>query len=189
VQDHEGGLAVDITPLDPTIWEAMAKQIDVDFGDGTANGLIRNGLPVLIGKSSSQSLCLIPRNWPKHLDIGSDEFQMVSMGLHLGEIHGERLKLGVSILDRLAALTKSKVVVSRKGAEAFTYGRSIIKESVIDVGQELRRGQMVVVEDRGGNAIGLASLSVDTSKLERLGSDELVAKNLVDVGLYLRRSG
>jgi len=180
---------MDIVPLDPTTWEAMAKQIDADFGDGTANGLIRNGLPVLIEKDGSQSLCLIPRNWPKHLDIGSDEFQMISMGLRLGEIHGERLKLNVSILDRLAALTKSKVVVSRKGAEAFTYGRSIIKESVIEIGLELRRGQLVVVEDRDGNAIGLASLSVDASRLERLGSDELVAKNLVDVGLYLRRSG
>jgi len=60
---------------------------------------------------------------------------------------------------------------------------------VIEIGLELRRGQLVVVEDRDGNAIGLASLSVDASRLERLGSDELVAKNLVDVGLYLRRSG
>jgi ribosome biogenesis protein Nip4 len=53
----------------------------------------------------------------------------------------------------------------------------------------LTRGSRVLVVNSAGECLGIASLSVDAQKVDRLAPDRLVAKNLADVGWYIRRLG
>ena len=85
--------------------------------------------------------------------------------------------------------TESFIIVSRQGAEAFTYGRSILRESVLELNTSIVRGQRVLVLNEDKECLGIAALSVDAAKLNRLGADRLVAKNLVDIGWFIRRLG
>ncbi|MHA2071727.1 MAG: PUA domain-containing protein [Candidatus Thorarchaeota archaeon] len=98
----------------------------------------------------------------------------------------ERFRLSLQILGPLAELTDRVLVVSRQGAESFTYSRSILKESVIKLDPHLKRGQRVIVLNKNGEVLGLAALSIDGNKLKRLARNRLVGKNLVDIGAYLR---
>jgi ribosome biogenesis protein Nip4 len=89
----------------------------------------------------------------------------------------------------MVEMTDSFIIVSRKGAEAFTYGRSIIRQSVLELNPALVRGQRVLVLNENRECLGIAALSIDAAKLQRLGADRLVAKNLVDIGWFIRRLG
>ena len=54
---------------------------------------------------------------------------------------------------------------------------------------DLKRGQRVLVLNKDRECLGIASLSIDASILNRLSKEKLVGKNLVDIGWFIRRLG
>ena len=101
----------------------------------------------------------------------------------------DRFRLSLQILPDLVKLTTKVLIVSKQGAESFTYGRSILKQSVLYMDFNLKRGQRVLVMDEDHLCLGIAALSMDANRLGRLGKDKLVGKNLVDIGWFIRRLG
>jgi ribosome biogenesis protein Nip4 len=178
-----------VEAVDPVTWEPLVKQIDLDFGMGVGRELTGDRIPVRIRREEDFSIYLVPTWWLARLKLISDIFQVSSMGQSFGDVVGGKLRLNIAVIDRLSKITRSMISVSPKGAEAFTYGGSILRESVLGVHSDLKRGQRVLVMDREGVCLGLASMSVDSSRLDRLRHDRLVAKNLADVGWYIRRLG
>ncbi len=173
--------------VDPVEWTIIRDAIDEDFGQGVTKELSKNLMPVVIRREKDSAYFLVPMDWTQHLPEDFSGFEVYSMGIPIGTMTGERFRIALQILERLAVITESRVVVSRKGAEAFTYGRSILKESIHEVAPNLTRGQRVIIFNRAGDCLGLASMTVDSSDVDSLGSDRLVAKNLADIGWYLRR--
>ncbi len=168
-------------------WGFVKQQIDGGFGEGVTDKLVSGLLPVTLKHETSRSFYLVPRDWMDHFENDLGPFTPQSLGIWVGDLSPSRFTFAISILDRLVGLTKNLIVVSRQGAEALTYGRSILKHSVMETGQDLKRGQYVLVMNENGECLGLAVLSVDTEKLHRLSPKELVAKNVMDVGWYIRR--
>ena len=93
------------------------------------------------------------------------------------------------LVEALKELTRNVIVVSSRGAEAFTYGKSILKESVKQLPRHLKRGTRVIVVNEEDECLGIASLAMDAIRVGRLSPDKLVAKNLADIGWYIRRLG
>ncbi len=175
--------------VDSIVWKGIERQIDEDFGRGTTNILIGNRPPVLIMRGKSKSFYLVPSEWMQNIDEGFEGFNIRFMGQWLGEIVNEQFRPSLPVIEKLAEITDSKLVVSSRGAEAFTYGRSILKESVVKLDPSLKRRQKVIVLNEIGDVLGLGSLAVDAYLVPRLANDKLVAKNHVDIGWYLRRMG
>ncbi len=175
--------------VEPVIWDEIKSQIDGDFGEGVTQRIVGNMAPVFLMRGETKSFYLIPADWMQYLEIEATDFNISSLGIWLGDMSNGRFRLSIAIIDKIAQYTERELVVSRKAAEAFTYGRSILRESVVSVSKGLKRRQRVVVKDEQGNPIGLAALSVDASRIDRLGPEKLVAKNLVDIGWYIRRLG
>ncbi|TFG10637.1 hypothetical protein EU538_01360 [Candidatus Thorarchaeota archaeon] len=178
-----------VSLIEPHFWDNIKRQIDGDFGEGVTQQLLGDRAPVVIDRGKKQSVYFIPMDWVQLVDSSFGGFRLRYLGTWLGEMSGDTFMLSIGVLAQLEPLTDSKIVVYRRGAEAFTYGRSIIKESVLSLPDHLRRGQRVLVIDENGSCIGLAALAVDAALLNRLGAEKLVAKNLVDIGWYLRRYG
>ncbi len=174
---------------DPILWQSVQTQIDSDFGEGVTRSILANRVPAVIAREGSQSIYLIPYDWMTLADENLDDFEMHHIGLWLGDMVDERFRLGLPILEHLSTLTENIIIVNRLSAESFTYGKSIIKEGVVRLNTTLKRRQRVVVIDQDGQVIGLAALSIDGERLVRLSKEKLVAKNLVDIGWYLRRMG
>jgi ribosome biogenesis protein Nip4 len=175
--------------VDPVDWTAIIEQIDIEFGAGVTKSLLGNLVPVTMSRGSTKIFYAIPTDWMTKLTEVAETLDIQFIGKELGSIDKGKFRLSLQILTELTNLTESFMIVSRKGAEAFTYGRSIIKQSVLELSSSLVRGQRVLILNENRECLGIAALSVDATRLKRLGADRLVAKNLVDVGWFIRRLG
>lgn len=173
--------------VDPIEWESIVKKVDSDFGVGTMKALVRGLIPVVMDHNNIRSFYLIPIDWAESVREGFPNFDIRLLGLWLGDLSKGRLRLSLPILEQLSKQTENILVVSTHGAELFTYGRSILKEGVVSLKPSLKRGQRVIVKDQEGNVLGLAMLVVDGFMRTRIGKEKLVAKNLVDIGWFIRR--
>lgn len=172
--------------VDPVEWNELTNQLDDEFGEGVSKALLADRAPVTMSIGETKSFYLIPMEWMANIEEAGQDFEIHSLGIRMGDMTKGGFRLSLQILDALAEVTDRKLVVSRQGAEAFSYGRSILKESVVRMDPSLKRGQRVIVLNKDGEVLGLAALSIDGNKLKRLARDRLVGKNLVDIGAYLR---
>ncbi|NWF94954.1 MAG: hypothetical protein HXY34_02330 [Candidatus Thorarchaeota archaeon] len=175
-----------VKPIDPELWSVVEEQIDRDFGRGSAAHLCAGLMIVVVSSERKDSIFAIPPDWERYFSIDGNAFTINSMGVWLGDLADGQLKLSICAAERIATSTKSKIVVSKRGAEAFTYGRGILRESVVRAAPGLVRDQRVIVEDEDGVCLGVAALSVDIARLDRLSREDLVARNLIDIGWYVR---
>lgn len=174
-----------IEMVDSVEWSEISKLIDGEFGEGVTKKLLGKRVPITLQKNGKRQFFLVPANWMKLLEK-IDQFEISSLGLKMGELVKERFRFSLQALDIIAKTTDHKVTVSRKGAEAFTYGRSILKESVLNLQRGLEKGSRVLVISEEGDCLGVGSLTIDSNKLGRLSKDKLVVKNITDVGAYVR---
>ncbi|MFW9769814.1 MAG: PUA domain-containing protein [Candidatus Thorarchaeota archaeon] len=175
--------------VDPIDWTSLTERIDEEYGEGVTKSLLGNRVPAVLKKGKNETIFLIPTEWMSHATEEGERLDIQFIGKELGSISKGKLRLSLQILDELKELTDKTIIVTKHAAEAFTYGRSILKESVLELNPELKRGQRVLVLNENRECLGLASLSIDGNRLKRLGKEKLVAKNLVDIGWFIRRLG
>jgi len=176
--------------VDPIEWTSLIEQIDDEFGEGVTKGLLGDRVPVVLSSGRTKTFFLIPTEWMSHAtEEEGERLDIQFIGMELGSIAKGRLRLSLQILNELKELTDKYILVTRHAAEAFTYGRSILKASVVELNPELKRRQRVLVLNKDHECIGIASLFIDANKLNGLGKNGLVAKNLVDIGWFIRRLG
>lgn len=175
--------------VESTYWDKIAAQIDKEFGDGVTQALIKERVPAKIEGEQLDSIYLVPREWMRFFENTISGLDVYSLGLWFVDVYQSRLRLSLPILNPLAKLTSNLIHVKQIAAESFTYGRSIIKESVIDIDQSLKRRQRVIVLNERDDVLGLAELSVDATRVPYLKAEDLVAKNLIDIGWYIRKLG
>lgn len=175
--------------IDPIAWESITQLIDAEFGSGVTKSLLGDRAPIMTSMNNTQMLYAIPLDWVSILKERGESLDIQFLGKELGFSEKGSFRLSLHILSEVAKITNSYILVSKQGADAFTYGRSIIRESVLELNPAFVRGQRVLVINEDRECLGIAALSVDAAKLNRLGSERLVAKNLVDIGWFIRRLG
>ena len=143
--------------LDPEFWTRIKERVDSEFGIGVTKELVADFVPVSIGTGSEMSIYLVPLNWIAKMEQGFGSFELYSLGLFFGEIIKDEFQLSISILHRLAPLTTSHIIISGIGAEAFTYGKSILRESVREVSEGLKKGQQIVVLNEHQECLGFSN--------------------------------
>ncbi len=115
-----------------------------------------------------------------------------SAGIYLGRLRTGRPSFIPSTqLYELVITTLGRPVraveISMGGIKPFLYGRDVLKLSVINCYEPLGRGEPVGILTPDGRVwgIGLSSIS-DCSELEGLRDLDVVARNIFDIGWYLR---
>ncbi len=176
--------------LDPIEWESIIESIDREFGQGITKKLLGKLTPMALVDRNWRNIYLIPTSWMNMLfEEPPKGFDYHLIGKQLGVMTKDRFRLSLQILPDLAQMTSKILTVSKRGAESFTYGRSILKESVVYLDFNLLRNQRVLVMDTDFHCLGIASLALDANRVGRLKPDDLVGKNLVDIGWFIRRLG
>ena len=179
--------------VDPVEWGEISESIDREFGAGVTKAILGGRQPLFLVDGEIKRLYLAPSTWIEHLFVDdepqSTTFSLRFLGKEFGTFSKDRLRLGLQVLPELAELTENLLRVTSRAGEAFSYGRSILKEGVVEIHPDLERGERVLVMDYSGYCLGIASLSVDAAKISRLAPEKLVAKNLADIGWYIRRLG
>lgn len=174
--------------LNPVEWGSIVKSIDEEFGEGVTKKLLGDKTPIALGAKNLRNIYLIPISWMTTiLENPPEGFDYYLLGKQLGVMSRDMFRLSLQILQELAKYTTKILVVSKKAAEAFTYGRSILKESVLWIDTGLKRNQRVLVLNENHECLGIAILSIESERIERLGGENLVGKNIVDIGWFIRR--
>lgn len=113
------------------------------------------------------------------------------VGIYVGRFRGRKPYLIPStmlaniVFSRLGRYV-STVVVSDEGLKPFLYGRDVLKASVTKVYPKLRRKDIAFVVGSDGYVYGVGISLVDDSTINDLGRNDVVIKNVFDVGWYLR---
>jgi ribosome biogenesis protein Nip4 len=179
--------------VDPIEWSEIIERIDNEFGSGVTKSILGKKAPIVLVKDDLKIYYLIQPGWMERVfgyeEEDFDLFDLRLMGVQLGQMSKVRFILSLQILPILKEHTQNIIIVSSRGAEAFTYGKSILKESVVKLPRHLKRGQRVIVVNEDGECLGIGALSMDAIRVNRLSPDKLVAKNLADIGWYIRRLG
>lgn len=76
--------------------------------------------------------------------------------------------------------------MNNKGEMLFLYGRDILVESVVDVTDDVRENDMVMVCNARDDIIGIGRSEFDASRIREV-EKRVVVENFVDRGEYLRK--
>ncbi len=123
--------------------------------------------------------------------IFSKGYVPYSAGLYIGRIRRSRPQFVPSvnllqlIYERLGP--RRALIVSEEGLKPFLYGNDILRKSVVKCYEPLNKDEVVGIVSNDGYVYGIGLSVVEGCKdLNALNELDLVAKNIFDVGWYLR---
>jgi ribosome biogenesis protein Nip4 len=105
--------------------------------------------------------------------MGKSQKDPFAIGTYLGNVKEGKFEAAPAMTNLLAN-TKKKVTVNDKAEWLFLCGRDVFNKSVERMPSDLKAGELVVVENKKEEVLGIA----------RVGKD--LIKNILDKGAYLR---
>ncbi len=116
---------------------------------------------------------------------------VIAASVYLGFIKKGEFHLSLEgaefFLKRSLIQDRNILKVSNKGEKAILYGNSVVKGMVTDISSDLQKNTLMLVLNESRELLALALSEIDFSKYKILSQGDLVAKNLTDKGIYLRR--
>ena len=114
-----------------------------------------------------------------------------SAGLYAGRLRRSRPEFipSVSLLQIIydSVGPRRAIEVSEEGLKPFLYGNDILRKSVTKCYEPVSRGEVVGILGSDGYVYGVGLSNVDScSELSKLRDLDEVAKNVFDIGWYLR---
>jgi predicted RNA-binding protein (TIGR00451 family) len=106
-------------------------------------------------------------------------------GLFLGNIKKGKIDPSLYLLSLLSKNKANKVIVDNKTAWLVIYGRNILKNGILGVEGSLQKGDIVLILNSYGDCLGLGKIVFDFDKKSK--ENEVIVKNLFDIGDFLRR--
>lgn len=79
------------------------------------------------------------------------------------------------------------IEVNKEGEKSILYGNPIEKKMISKIDRSLKKDSIVLILNQSSELIALGHLEVELSVLDEKNEREIIAKNLVDKGYYLRR--
>ena len=105
-------------------------------------------------------------------------------GLYLGKVKRGVFFPSFNLLKILADVAPNRVVVDKKAAWLFICGRDIFRKGTAKVQGSQRKGDRTLVLNEFGECLGFGKI---VSKLDVAAGNDVVVRNVLDVGDFLRR--
>lgn len=106
-------------------------------------------------------------------------------GLYLGKVKNGVFFPSFNFLNLLLDFAVNKVVLDRKAAWLFICGRDIFRKGIFKMSGAQRKGDFTLVLNEYHECLGFGMLATNF----RDASEEVVVKNVLDLGDFLRREG
>ena len=136
---------------------------------------------LIIGKGRRQEVFLLSANlWTLYQQVQPQHPYFV--GLFLGELKGSSFHPSLHVVHRLADVVKSsaKVIALSKGEQRFLYGHSIEPQEFQGKSTDIDQSRKVIVVNNQQEGLGYGELT-------KTPTGEVIVKNRLDLGWYLRR--
>jgi len=92
-------------------------------------------------------------------------------------------------LDLIINITPQRIFVDEKGEQTTLYGRNLTKKMIENIISPIRADQKIIINNKHNDILGLGKFLMNQSKFEKAGKNQVVIKNLMDKGWYLRKGG
>lgn len=143
-------------------------------------------------KNLYPKIFLVKDNQKNFLNLINDKNIIKSVGQYFGFIKKDFFFLS---LDGAEFLYNNKIFsefkrlfLNKKGEKSFLYGNNISKEMVDHIPQKLNNRDFLLVFNEVNEIIGISQSQCNHQIIPTLNSKEIIAINLSDKGLYLRKA-
>lgn len=106
-------------------------------------------------------------------------------GLFLGKIKKGQIDPSLYLLSLLSKNKANKVIVDNKTAWQVIYGKNIYKNGILGFEGSFQKGDIVLILNNYSDCLGLGKIERDLNKKSK--ENEIIVKNLFDIGDFLRR--
>ncbi len=107
------------------------------------------------------------------------------VGSYLGKLKKGVFFPSFILLGMLAEGRANKVVLDDKSAWLFIVGRDVFKRGIVKVSGSGRKGDYVLIMNRRRECLGFGRVMRNLDEVK--GENEVVVKNISDIGDFLRR--
>ena len=137
------------------------------------------------------SIFLVSNNLMELVNRFDSELSINSIGLYFGFIKKNQFLLsleGAEFLYKLNAIPeKHHIVVKNEGEKSILYGNHIIKKYLYKTPKLLEKNTFLLIFNESNELISIGYSQGDYDSIYNLRPKDIIAKNLIDKGYYLRK--
>ncbi|MHA1860517.1 MAG: hypothetical protein ACTSVF_05430 [Candidatus Asgardarchaeia archaeon] len=171
-----------LTEKRKTIMKEFLKKLNVDIGILEKRYeliLLKRRNVHLVNKEMMEFLPKIFQKDPSYASM-----KIYSVGIFFGRFQGDIFRITIEGA-RLISHYMKKVRVNEKGEQLFLYGRDILGESLTYVDPTVSNEDIVSVNNRMDEFLGIGEWVVESRDLDRL-RKKVVVRNKADLSMYLK---
>ncbi|MFB3888325.1 MAG: hypothetical protein ACE14S_02470 [Candidatus Bathyarchaeia archaeon] len=105
-------------------------------------------------------------------------------GLYLGKVKRGVFFPSFNLLQMLANAAANKVVLNQKAAWLFICGRDVFRKGIAKAHGAASKGKHTLVLNEFGECLGFGRITKD---FDKAAEDDVVVRNVLDVGDFVRR--
>jgi len=155
----------------------------------------KNMLYISLKKGNSEtnypSIYLASNYFQEEIDLIEFNDKIYSVGLYFGFIKRGRFYISLEGAENLYKNNIfsefQHVQVNKTGEKSILYGNNILKNMIIKTPEHLRENDFLLVFNKRNEIIAIAQARVKIQNISLLKPNEVLAINLSDKGLYLRK--
>ena len=145
----------------------------------------------IFGNEDENLIYLITEEINKILKRFQQTVDIISAGIYLGFIVRGKFFLsleGAEILLKEELVPEQRFIkVNKEGEKAILYGNQIEKRMILDPSSNLKKNSLILIFNQLNELIALGNVVVELENFEIFNERDILIKNLVDKGYYLRR--
>lgn len=109
------------------------------------------------------------------------------MGVHFGDIAKNKFKISLEGITLISEYIEEKTILSSSGEKKVLYGRNLTKNDLSALPTQIQKNDMSILVNNEGEVLALGKYLVNKEELENLKRNQIIIKNIMDKGWYLRK--
>jgi 60S ribosome subunit biogenesis protein NIP7 len=109
------------------------------------------------------------------------------MGIHLGDIKKNNFKISLEGITLIANHIKEKTILSVSGEKRVLYGRDLSKDNLASIPAGIQENDKSILINENGEVLALGKYLFNRDQIEKSKGNQVVVKNIMDKGWYLRK--
>ncbi|MFX1501586.1 MAG: PUA domain-containing protein [Promethearchaeota archaeon] len=81
-----------------------------------------------------------------------------------------------------------KVQVNNNGEKSILYGNDLLKKMIFKISDSFEQNDLLLIFNKSEEFLALAQSKIDSQNMQVVQPNEVIAKNLIDKGFYLREN-
>jgi 60S ribosome subunit biogenesis protein NIP7 len=142
---------------------------------------------IIIAEGEWKEVLLISEAMHKVFLKFKDFRQPYFMGIHLGDIKKNNFKISLEGITFIADHIKEKTILSISGEKRVLYGRDLSKDHLAFIPAGIQEKDKSILINEMGEVLALGKYLINRDQIEKSKGNQVVLKNIMDKGWYLRK--